>query len=300
MHIVISLKMKEDALNALLKKLGIPPHTPRTVLSAARSFLDLKQEDRVLFLTDLSSGGMAYQLDLIEQNPGVSEWVVLSPDTECDALNDFRTRLTTLSRVVLCATEEAAASAFSHSAPVPRTCLIVSLNPHADAQGLYDLLHQQRPLWQMTLSNALPDEKQLLETGRVILAGEQPDDFSHLTLPADFKPILVLTGMEHNPRRFGDPAAVYKQVCTAAGLSWSFAVMKDRIYLVSLPYERWRMQYQDGSCSALMNEETFVMWDEWNLPAPHSQYTPEGIFRFLRQFDGCSQLQRTHLSDYVT
>ena len=297
MHIVISLHIKEGALNALIEKLGLSPQVSRTRLSSAQPFCSLDQEDRVLFLTDLSSGGMAYQLDLIQRNPGVDEWVVLSPGAEPDALSDFRSRLNTLSRVVLCATEEAAAAAFARRAPVPHTCVVVGLNPRADAEGLHEWLLKQRPLWKITLADAMPDEQQLLESGRVILVGERPEDFSHLNLPADFKPILVLTGMERNPRQFGDPANVRRQVCQAAGVSWSFAVMKDHIYLVSLPYERWRMQYQDASCTSLMNEETFVMWDEWNLPAPHSQYTPEGISRFLRQFDGCYQLQRTHLCD---
>lgn len=289
MRVVIDLCVKQDT-KAVLGALKLPPSTPVTRLMGSSPFCKLGKTDRAVFFTNLESGGMKYQLDLMRQNPGVEEWIVVSPGTERETLDEVLTLLKLKSRAVMCATLEEAREALGGKAAQAKTCLVTALTPAADDEGLRDLLRSLRPGWRIECGNQDP-----AAFSRVILAGCMPGDFAHLPAMEGLTPVLALTGAVHSSP--DARAALRRRVCAQAGLQWSDETQRRQIYLISTACERWRMQYEGISPSALCQDESFVMTDAFNLPMPAETYREENIAAFLSGFDGCRELAQTHLPE---
>lgn len=293
MRILIdSMTMKHKAEN-ILSALALPAGTDKDYIANYQPFCPIGKADRVVFLTDLTKGGMKYQLEQMKNNPGVSEWIVVSPGTDVSTLSEVITILHLSSRVVMCASVEAAVKALKRPAVLKHSCLLISLNPEADEKGVEGILKQLQPGWSIEAAACAPDDDKAGSYSRIVLVGDNEQDFADLSLPEDIEPILVLTGLKDKPTlrfRPEECKACKRSICELAGLQWSEAKMEQQIFLTLPQYEILRMQYEHKSPTALEKGEEFVIWDEFGIPRPEKDYTARNIATFLSWFEACKHL----------
>lgn len=250
-----------------------------------------KDEDQVVYLTSLETGGAKYQLDLVRNNPSVAQWFIFSDGTERYLLDKFRDRVGGVAgQLFLCSKLEELEKAVKRCRVRKKTCLICTVTRRVDARPFADLLNAFLPDWTLECAclaeqpNAMADST----CQRVIILGERSGDFLlNSPVPEHIIPWLVQAGAERLIHE-NETELMERAYGGVRGLNWSDRMKHEHFFFVSVPYESWR-QKNEG-VSALRNNECFVMWDTYGLPVPLSVYTQENIDRFLLQFNGCEQL----------
>lgn len=250
-----------------------------------------EDEDQVVYLTSLETGGAKYQLDLIRGHPEAAQWFIFSQGTESYLLDKFRDRVSgAAGQLFLCSRLEDLKRALQRCQVRKKTCLICTAAERVDSAPFTSLLKAFMPDWTVErvclaeLPNAMADST----CQRLLLLGERSSDFFLETpVPEHVTPWLVQAGAEQLIHE-DETALMERAYGGVRGLNWSARMKRDHFFFVSVPYESWRLKNEGAA--ALRNNKSFVMWDTYGLPVPLSEYTQDNIDRFLLQFDGCEQL----------
>lgn len=248
-------------------------------------------EDQVIYLTSLDNGGTKYQLDLLRNNPHVAQWFVFSEGTEHYLLDKFRTQASRVAgQLFLCSELEELVKAAKCRQVRRRTCLICTATKRVNPQSFATLLTAFLPGWSIECACLAEQPEAMADSTcqRVLILGERSGDFLlNVPVPEHITPWLVQVEAERLIHR--DEGELVKRAYGGlSGLDWSERMKRDHFFFVSVPYETWRRKNEGAA--ALRNDEGFVMWDEYGLPMPLSEYTQANIDRFLLRFNGCEQL----------
>lgn len=254
---------------------------------------DLGEEiNRCVFLTCLTGGIKKYHQDLFTNNPRILSWIIAVLDVEHEG---YKKQLITQIDQAFCSSDAYYDVVFDSSgtlqetgrhctlpAKIKKRCLIVSRRQLL-AEQARSVMEGYLESWE-TVSAAVTSAEEYRFADAVIVVGEKVED---LAVPA---PVVGLSRCYvWLDRRFLAPRE-YEELTDAAGkimngCGWNISDYSSCLYGSDLGYEKLYQKIRNGEIgySALREQEDFVMWDAYGLPAVRKDYTPERIAGFLEQ-----------------
>lgn len=270
----------EDKLNSVKNKMLIP-------IQDAFSPLDCTSV-RGVVLTRLSSGLLAYHMDLIDRHPQIRHWIfcvaaqtgkavqqtlrkhfakeMACRNTYCEFLFDETQQL------------EKLIAALEKPAKTTNKCVVVSNNV-ALAKDVGGVIHSYLPDWNIVTGS----EPDYLHSDAVVVVGTA---VSEMRIP---------NPQGETIKKFFWFQAPYvksiswkkKQLAELKealnSLDWNLADYDSKTGFSNLLHEQFLLQIQQNEIHpiALVSDRQFVMWDRYGLPIPQTNWTEEEIVDFL-------------------
>lgn len=281
---------------AYIQRLALPSNVQTVVLRDSKP-LNLGNDDRAVYVAQLNEGGHRYQLDLIRDNPGISEWIIYAVDCDIDdsiGADNFSIQLRNLSAMIrICPDPESVRTALGRPMIRKNTCLLIGLNDAVPLDDLSRLLSGYLPGWYFELVSAIGGVRETIKSSacaRVILAGETAADFDEAAWPDGVKPLIIQTSREDHIYDSLYPKRWRRDLRKWIG-DQGRSIPDGHIFQVSTVYERWRLGIASGDISpiSLLKDRRFVMWDKFGLPLLPQDYTETTITEFLNGFTGCKE-----------
>ncbi len=260
--------------------------TCRAQFLDAEHLPQLEDGCRCVILTALSGGVKNYHRDLVLRNAQVRYWVFCILGV---ALKSERSQLAESVEATIAESKTPYSIVFDDSATLAQTarlcqqplrekkrCVVASNNAPL-ARQCSQILACWLEDWDVAAVNEAFQAQ--YETADVILAvGEKKADFE---LPApQFGMGRIYAWLEQSgPRSADAKRATYE---TLTGCGWNLSAAAD-VYSSDLRLENYALDLHRGQLSAasLSNDENFVIWDVYGLPARVRDYTGEAIRDFL-------------------
>ena len=262
--------------------------------SPSRTNLNLGEHERAYYFLSLSAGGMKYQTDLVLNNEGISQWVLLitSPVRTWGLKNTLSGFQASLKIKTVYGLTNEEISSLIDSVPVMHTkkCLIYSKRSAAGKKTTVSFWKKHcRPDWEFETCEGQEEilHSKCSGSPKVIIMGNSLQDFS-LQKP-DFleaEPVFLFSQYDRNVQNCIDTEELWGSVrAVLREREWVFPERYDKFYVSSALYEEWSVSSRKPQDFRQMNlVEGFVMWDSYGLPRLREDYTAENIAEFLGQF----------------
>ena len=287
-----------------LKKLGLSA-LPVTYLSSDNR-LDLGEADRVYYFASMINGFCSYQHQMLLDNPDVAQWIIIIGSGDERLLSIIANGLEdcNVPKHILLAgdmSDEALKAKIDGISVVRcKTCLIYSKRPGVGKKTVKALFNDHYcPKWTFEIREG--SEQALWEScgevQKVLIVGSEPNDFSLCKPDAlETSPIFFFNRMDENVQRCADRGALWNELrMYLLARDWELPANYPHFFVGSALYETLSLDSGEGVADSLANQDNFVMWDRFFLPAPRQDYTRESMRKFLAQF--CSVRQ---MSDRIT
>ncbi len=262
--------------------------------------LILGETDRVVYLLSMLSGGLAYQINFIEKNMNVAQWLIVAYTDNPRTIHRFRDMLHDMPgsfHMVQAGQKETGEVAKLISGVKilhQKSCLIYSKRPFTGKKSVAALLKAQNPKWKFEICEGNEEEfgERSCEMSKVLIIGRSFQDFS-IAKPENLEsmPLLLYNRADENWQLCVESERLWQQVRMAlCARSWEFPADYPYFYVGSARYEKWRHMESEEADMSFSLLEDFVIWDRFGLPLPHRDYTPEYIHTFLARFDAVERI----------
>ncbi|MBR5428360.1 MAG: hypothetical protein IK118_08420 [Clostridia bacterium] len=292
----------EQTARPLLQALEISQQ-PLTI-NGSCDFPAIAPAERVLLLTTMSNGWLGYHKAFFDANKGKAiEWIVVLLQEDQYVLNQLRVELAPYGQNACIFAADprdgdwnAVAQKIRARANIKKNkALLVSMRTGSGKRSLAALLKQSLPDWSFETAVINRSAAGVPETdaAHLIIVGRTADEL-RIRAPEQTAPFFVLTMPDRNVQAYLQrdyfPEEMLRQIEKASGITAGRIL--SRFYFVSPLYESWRR-----TDTVAKEDSRLVMWDEFGLPRPHSEYSDDNIRRFLASFNQCDALARALRSE---